>query len=270
MLIFSAPALASGQQHCFLTFPAAIKLDISPLHYTAFQPVLPNVWSRIHLSQWMISHCLDCTLDLAVSFHLIAKAHFIFDKLVRTYTSGFCGTTVTIMEKLSLKKNNSISNSNNYIWAIRGMYSICLKVSFIHGVLLSKAERRCLRGTDLEELIPQPFILFTAESWCHVRQRSDTVGCSGALHVAQKQEWKLVGASGKEAALGDNTVVISITRNRDLQPFFSHALTTLLLTGSSNLEKLCFLFSVSVFFLLHHFSLLSVSLQCFTFWMCWI
>lgn len=59
-----------------------------------------------------------------------------------------------------------------------------------------------------------------------------------------------MGASGKEAALGDNTVVISITKNRDLQALFSHALMTLLLTGSSNLAKLQVLFSVLVFFLL--------------------
>lgn len=39
------------------------------------------------------------------------------------------------------------------------------------------------------------------------------------------------------------------------RPFFSHALMTLLLTGSSNSEKLRGLFSISVFFLLHRFSL---------------
>lgn len=61
----------------------------------------------------------------------------------------------------------------------------------------------------------------------------------------------------KEAALGDNTVLISTTKNRALQAFFFffHALMTLLLTGSSNSEKLRGLFSISVFFLLHCFSL---------------
>ena len=101
-------------------FPAAIKLDISLLHCATFQPVFPNVWSKIHLSQWKESHRLECASNLAASLHLSTNAWFLPAKLVGKYSL----LPFSPQWSNTHREKKITSKDNNYIWAVLGTYSM--------------------------------------------------------------------------------------------------------------------------------------------------
>lgn len=81
---------------------------------------------------------------------------------MRKYTSDFSGTVSKIMEELSLKKKRQKKTlvKTTVVFGKFREFNLCVEISFIHDVLLFKAERPYSRGTGLEQaMIPQPFIL---------------------------------------------------------------------------------------------------------------
>lgn len=162
----------------------------------------------------------------------------------------------------NIHREKDTNKDKNYIWAILGTYSMFNGFSWDWHFAFCKMmfKRHHLHQLKLRgpSRLLSPTPIAAAVGGNMYSTSATRSSCS------TETEWKLAEALGKEAALGDNTVVINITINRDQQGFFSpHALTTLLLTGSSNLEKFSSWFSISIFFQLPFLLLLPLILSDF-------